>query len=54
MSAEAPNEWVNSSSTELPLWATRSSSVYPGTVTAQRSVLTGIWCLSKVPGLVRP
>ena len=39
---------------ELPEWATRSISVKPGVATFQRSVLMGMWCLSKVPGLVRP
>ncbi len=33
---------------------TRSISVKPGVVTFQCSVRTGMWCLSKVPGLVRP
>src|SRR5919106_5040187 len=48
------SEWMNSPFSELPEWETRSVSVKPGVLTSQESVLMGMWCLSKVPGLVRP
>ena len=44
---------MNSPSAEVPEWETRSTSVKPGRITAQWSVLTGIWCFRRAPGLVR-
>jgi hypothetical protein len=47
-------DWANSPSAESPEWETKSISVKSGVVTFRCSVRTGMWCLSKVPGLVRP
>ena len=48
------SEWMNSPSAALPEWLTKSTSAKPGVVTAQASVLMGMWCFRRVPGLVRP
>jgi len=47
-------ECANSPSAQDPECDTRSISPHPGSSTSHRSVRTGIWCLSSVPGFVRP
>jgi hypothetical protein len=48
------SEWRDSPSAHSPEWATKSTSVKPGVVVAQRSVRSGMWCFRSVPGFVRP